>query len=45
MKIIDTHCHVYPDAIADRASKGIGSFYDYPIARDRRVDTLLALGG
>ena len=45
MKIIDTHCHVYPDAIADRASKGIGSFYDYPIAGDGRVDTLLALGG
>ena len=31
MHIIDTHCHIYPDAIAERAAAGIGKFYDYPV--------------
>ena len=31
-RIIDAHCHVYPDAIAARAVRGIGSFYDLPLA-------------
>lgn len=32
MKRIDAHCHVYPDAIAPRAVKGIEQFYDLPLA-------------
>ena len=44
MNIIDTHCHIYPDAIAARAAEGIGRFYDYPVAADGRVETLLAAG-
>ena len=28
MKIIDCHCHVYPDKIALKATKGIFDFYD-----------------
>ena len=30
-RIIDAHCHIYPDAIAERAVRGIGSFYDLPL--------------
>ena len=44
MHIIDTHCHIYPDAIAERAAAGIGKFYDYPVWADGRVDTLLKAG-
>lgn len=28
MKIIDCHCHVFPEKIADRASQGVFDFYD-----------------
>ena len=28
MKIIDCHCHIYPQKIADKAVKAIGDFYD-----------------
>lgn len=28
---IDCHCHIYPDAIAERAVAGIGAFYDLPL--------------
>ncbi len=31
MKRIDAHCHIYPDAIAERAVSGIGHFYDLPL--------------
>ena len=31
MRRIDCHCHVYPDAIAERAVAGIGRFYDLPL--------------
>ena len=30
--IIDSHCHIYPDAIAPRAVEGIGRFYDMPLS-------------
>lgn len=39
--IIDTHCHIYPDKIAAKASKAIESFYDIPVAYDGKVSTLL----
>ena len=44
MKIIDTHCHVYPDPIADRASEAIGTFYNEPMSCDGKVSTLLREG-
>ena len=44
MNIIDTHCHIYPDAIALHAAEAIGRFYDAPIAADGRVETLLREG-
>lgn len=28
-RIIDCHCHIYPDAIVDKAVEAIESFYDY----------------
>jgi len=28
MKIIDSHCHVYPQSIASRAVRGVSDFYD-----------------
>lgn len=42
--IIDTHCHVYPDKIAVKASQGIGSFYNCDIACDGKVSTLIEEG-
>ena len=39
--IIDAHCHIYPDKIAERASQSIGKFYGIPMNLDGRVDTLL----
>ena len=27
MEIIDAHAHIYPDKIADKATKAIGDFY------------------
>ena len=33
-KIIDCHCHVYPDKVAARAVAGIGSFYNMPLLMD-----------
>ena len=45
MKVIDFHCHVYPDAIAPKAADSIRKFYhlgdDY---MDGRVQTLLKYG-
>ena len=28
MKIIDAHCHIFPDKIAQKATDSIGKFYD-----------------
>ena len=39
---VDTHCHVYPDAIAERAVAGVGGFYGRPIEKDGRLRTVLA---
>ena len=44
MKIIDTHCHVYPDKIAEKASNATGTFYGIPAAMDGRIATLLEDG-
>lgn len=44
MKIIDAHCHVYPDKIAVKASKATGNFYAIPMDYDGTVSTLLEVG-
>ena len=44
MKIIDTHCHVYPDKIAEKAAKATKTFYDLPGAHNGSVSTLLERG-
>ena len=38
--VIDTHCHIYPDKIAQKAARGIGTFYDIAMNFDGRLDTL-----
>lgn len=43
-KIIDAHCHIYPDRIAVKASQSTGKFYDIPIAFDGKQSTLLEYG-
>ncbi len=42
--IIDSHCHIYPDKIAERAVEGIGKFYDLPMCYDGRYSTLIKEG-
>ena len=44
MKIIDTHCHVYPDKIAEKASNATGTFYGLPASLDGSISTLLKYG-
>lgn len=39
MTIIDTHAHIYPDAIALKTAASIGKFYDIPMDLDGTVDT------
>lgn len=44
MKIIDTHVHIYPDAIADKAAESIGKFYNIKmLGRGRIGDLLLSM--
>ena len=44
-KVIDAHCHIYPDKIAQKASDATGHFYDIPSSLDGRISTLLEHGG
>lgn len=43
-KIIDAHCHIYPDKIAEKASKATGTFYDIECKCDGKVSTMLCEG-
>ncbi len=43
-KIIDAHCHVYPDRIAEKASASTGDFYKMPSRLDGKISTLLERG-
>lgn len=43
MTRIDAHCHIYPDAIAARAVKGIGQFYDLPLVYAGTLSDLTAV--
>ncbi|MBQ8503722.1 MAG: amidohydrolase [Clostridia bacterium] len=42
--IIDCHCHIYPDKIADRAVRGIADFYDLAMYHDGRYSSLIESG-
>lgn len=39
--IIDSHTHVYPEKIAEKAVKGVGDFYNLPMAGDGTAKGLL----
>ena len=43
-RIIDAHCHIYPDKIAEKASESTGHFYDLPASLDGKISTLLEHG-
>lgn len=42
--IIDAHCHIYPDKIAEKAAHSTGTFYDLPMKYDGKVSTLFECG-
>ncbi len=42
--IIDSHCHIYPDKIAQKASLATGKFYSLPMEYDGTVLSLLRAG-
>lgn len=44
-KIIDAHCHIYPDKIAQKASESTGDFYSIAMCLDGKISTLLEHGG
>ncbi len=44
MKIIDVHCHVYPDAIAQRAADSIGAFYELDMHMSGTLGELMVRG-
>lgn len=39
--IIDAHAHIFPEKLAEKASKSIGDFYDLPMSSDASISTLL----
>lgn len=43
-RILDAHCHIYPDKIADKAVKGVEAFYDLPLELKGTVSDLLDVG-
>lgn len=43
-QIFDSHAHIYPHKIAQKAAQSIGEFYQISIERDGSVETLLQNG-
>ncbi|MDR0350786.1 MAG: amidohydrolase family protein [Coriobacteriales bacterium] len=43
MRIVDVHCHVYPDKVAAKAVENIGRFYGIQMQGEGSVKSLLAL--
>ena len=41
MKIMDIHCHIFPDRLAEKAEHSIGAFYGAPMYCAASVDNLL----
>lgn len=44
VRVIDAHCHIYPEKIAAKAAAGTGSFYGIHMQFDGTVRSLLAAG-
>lgn len=44
MKIIDAHAHIYPEKIAEKATKAIGDFYDFKMELTGSSEKLLQEG-
>ncbi len=44
MDYIDAHAHIYPDEIADKASRATADFYEMEMGCDGRLSTLLESG-
>lgn len=42
--IIDFHCHIYPEKIAEKATANVGRFYSIEMDEDGRTGTLLVDG-
>ena len=42
--VIDAHCHIYPDKIADKAAHATARFYMLPATYDGELSTLLEAG-
>lgn len=42
--IVDLHCHVFPDKIADKAVAAIGYFYELPMAGKGTLEDMLLSG-
>ncbi len=45
MEIIDAHTHIYPDKIAEKATKAIGNFYDIEMETSAGTTAQLLEGG
>lgn len=43
-RIIDAHCHIYPDRIAQKASDSTADFYKMPSRLDGKMSTLIERG-
>lgn len=43
-KVINSHCHIYPNKIAARAVEGIGDFYDLHMSLNGQIDDLIKDG-
>ncbi|MBR2590148.1 MAG: amidohydrolase [Clostridia bacterium] len=43
-KVIDAHCHIYPEKIAAKAVEGIGGFYDLKMNEKGMASDMLARG-
>lgn len=42
--VIDAHCHIYPNKIAERAVAGTSTFYNQPFAAKGTVEDLMDVG-
>jgi predicted TIM-barrel fold metal-dependent hydrolase len=45
MKIIDCHCHIYPEKIAVKATESIGNFYELPMSANLGTSAQLIENG
>ena len=43
MKVFDIHVHIFPQKIAEKASRAIGKFYDAEMRHDGTLDTAIRL--